>query len=909
MNGIFDATGCVENICQPPGSALTGYVFTDPTCVVVPRCGTIACDRGFEGTPVVVCPSNGGTFTATGCSRMYYLSSCPPDFPIPVTSPPPQHFNTEPNHSLSLSLSSAVGCPVNSNGTLCACNSGYTGTPNFNTTTGAWDHVCTAAPCPSFANTPGACVCNSDYTRTLTWTGTAWAGTCDCTALVDTNTQANFCTQQKAQGACTDPGLLGVCQRTCCTGTENLPPTFTYTSGSTTSGPLTFPVSTTGTFSRSAALTNISPVESTQTIVTTNGVVQCSVPSGSNLAGATLRIVGGVGELSFTGPVGSATTGTISCPITDNGSPALTTTAIFPITVGTPVTPFPGWTATPVTDLPCDGVCLFGGDIPQVNGDYRVSVLTGAVVSGKALLTNLHGGITGEAATVTCSPQTGTASNVFTVLPQVTRTTGDVGLLSFTAGQIVTDVLVTCTAVDSANLQTAFRFVISIGKETDDKIMRLGLVGIVSAFNKALFVQLVQGYLNGLVTTRLAGQIRDVVIYFVCPASACGTTLLTCPVTSTLKIAAGCVRGDDIANARGAALLADANSVVDFTITTANVDGTAAKIAEVETAQTALNGCIDAYLRLGTACSVSGIGPSDTVTLVEKPQQAPTALPTATPTTAPTAEPTTEAPSSAAMTWCTSDAQCKQHGDTAATCKDNGHCTCGDGFVKPFDAASGRRAHICVSSETRVSDVVHAAFDVACDGSSGKGARVGELVVDLVGGTVTDVREECGSLNVFVSVSDMLLLDVAAMDVAARLSEKVQASDLGLGNVLSAGLASVDALQCPTVPGVSQVFRTDAGECVPLSCLSGYTRVSTGTVYVCISVTAAPVEEPTDSDDELAVGAIVGISVGVGLFVIAAVVLVVCYVARKQPIVENVAPAPKNGVPPNAPYATSDVAV
>ena len=276
------------------------------------------------------------------------------------------------------------------------------------------------------------------------------------------------------------------------------------------------------------------------------------------------------------------------------------------------------------------------------------------------------------------------------------------------------------------------------------------------------------------------------------------------------------------------------------------------------------------------------------------PSAVPTAVPTAMPTTAPTPMPTTEAPISAAMTWCTSDAQCKQHGDTAATCKDNGHCTCGDGFVKPFDAASGRRAHICVTSETRVSDVVYVTFNVACDGSSGKSARVGELVVDLVGGTVTDVREECGSLNVFVSVSDMPLLDVAAMDVAARLSEKVQASDLGLGDVLSAGLASVDALQCPTVPGVSQVYRTDAGKCVPLSCSSGFTRVRSGTVYVCISSTAAPLDEylaPTDSDDELAVGAIVGISVGVGLFVIAAVVLVVCYVSRKQTTEEPKSPS------------------
>ena len=299
-----------------------------------------------------------------------------------------------------------------------------------------------------------------------------------------------------------------------------------------------------------------------------------------------------------------------------------------------------------------------------------------------------------------------------------------------------------------------------------------------------------------------------------------------------------------------------------------------------------------------TAPTASPTAPPTTALPTASPTVQP-ARDTAEPTTEPTAVPegrtlvpTTEAPSSAAMAWCTSDAQCMEHGDTAATCKDNGHCTCGDGFVKPFDAASGRRAHICVSSETRVSDVVHAAFDVACDGSSGKGARVGELVVDLVGGTVTDVREECGSLNVFVSVSDMLLLDVAAMDVAARLSEKVQASDLGLGDVLSAGLASVDALQCPTAPGVSQVFRTDAGECVPLSCLSGYTR-SSRHPFVCIADKATPLPttplqpqeeetpEPDTGADALAVGAIIGICLG-GITALAIVVLafVVCKVKQ-----------------------------
>ena len=271
-----------------------------------------------------------------------------------------------------------------------------------------------------------------------------------------------------------------------------------------------------------------------------------------------------------------------------------------------------------------------------------------------------------------------------------------------------------------------------------------------------------------------------------------------------------------------------------------------------------------------------------TATPTAVPTAAPTATPTAIPTAAPTLQP--ESSSSAAVVWCTSDAVCQEHGDTAATCEDNGHCTCSDGFEKPFDSDIGRRAHICVTSETKVSDVVHAAFDVACDGNSGKGASVGQLVADLVGGTVTDVREECGSLNMFVSVKDMPLINVAAMDVAARLSEKVKASDLGLGDVVSAGLASVDTLQCPTVAGVSQVFRNDAGECVPLSCSSGYTRVSTNNAFVCAVSTSAPSTSAPDSGSSgLSTGAIVGICVGGGVLLIAAVAAAVCLLRKKTP--------------------------
>ena len=297
------------------------------------------------------------------------------------------------------------------------------------------------------------------------------------------------------------------------------------------------------------------------------------------------------------------------------------------------------------------------------------------------------------------------------------------------------------------------------------------------------------------------------------------------------------------------------------------------------------NGVLTNYVHFFWEC----IDPTAPETNTKTPVDTLTPI-TVAPHTQQTSSPLTpESPSSVAAVWCSSDAQCQEHGDTSATCEQNGHCTCGDGFVKPFDAASGRRAHICVTSETRVSDVVHATFDVACDGSSGKGARVAEIVVDLVGGTVTDVREECGSLNVFVSVSDMPLLDVAAMDVAARLSENVQASDLGLGDVLSAGLASVDDLQCPTVPGVSEMSFI-AGECVPQSCSIGYTRASTGNVIVCVVSTTVPLttapttSTPDSGSSGLSTGAIVGICVGAGVVLIVAIVVAVCLLKKKKDV-------------------------
>ena len=245
----------------------------------------------------------------------------------------------------------------------------------------------------------------------------------------------------------------------------------------------------------------------------------------------------------------------------------------------------------------------------------------------------------------------------------------------------------------------------------------------------------------------------------------------------------------------------------------------------------------------------------------------------APPTAAPvTPAPATDSPRSSLVKWCVSDEECTKYGDMGATCDtDKNQCTCGTGFDKPRNKRNGDVSHICVDSATRVSDVVRATLDVDCDDGAGKGRRLASVVKSVVQGTVSETETECGSLNVFVHMDNVPLLDVAALDMVEELTAGMSAANDVVGTVQSAGLASMDALQCRDVTG-AEVVVILGGVCVPLNCAAGHVLLG----RVCTLLTPTP-----QTDDDFPVGAIVGICVG-GVALLLIVLLGLFVVCKKD---------------------------
>ena len=250
-----------------------------------------------------------------------------------------------------------------------------------------------------------------------------------------------------------------------------------------------------------------------------------------------------------------------------------------------------------------------------------------------------------------------------------------------------------------------------------------------------------------------------------------------------------------------------------------------------------------------------------------------------------TPAPATESPHSSSVEWCVSDGECQKYGDEAATCDTyENKCTCGLGFEKPRNKHNGNVAHICVNNATRVSDVVHITLDVDCDDGAAKGQRLASVVRSVVKGTVSDVHTECGSLNVLVSMDNVPLLEVAALDMVEELTAGMSAAGDVVGTVQSAGLASMDALQCRDVKNAEVVAILD-GMCVPMKCAADHFLDSlSGTVLgkVCVVLTPSPSSSPSPSDS-LAVGAIVGICVGAVAFIsIIIIAIILCIKCKKE---------------------------
>ena len=252
-----------------------------------------------------------------------------------------------------------------------------------------------------------------------------------------------------------------------------------------------------------------------------------------------------------------------------------------------------------------------------------------------------------------------------------------------------------------------------------------------------------------------------------------------------------------------------------------------------------------------------------------------------------TSVPVTEVPMSPSRKWCITDVECQKHGDTGARCdRDTFKCTCSSGFENPRHKSRGSVAHVCANSATRTSDVVRVTLDVDCDDGAAKGSRVASMIRRIVQGTVLDVDTLCGSLNVLVHLDNVPLLEVAALDLAEELTSEMAAANDVVGTVLSAGLASMDALECRDVIG-AEVVVILGGVCVPLNCADNHILVG----RECVLLTPTPQE-----DDDFPIGAIVGLCLGGGaLLLIAAIVAyLLCKKDSPTPIGNNEPVATEN---------------
>eukprot|EP01065_Artemidia_motanka_P001568 TRINITY_DN10716_c3_g1_i1.p1 TRINITY_DN10716_c3_g1~~TRINITY_DN10716_c3_g1_i1.p1 ORF type:complete len:1856 (+),score=510.98 TRINITY_DN10716_c3_g1_i1:709-5568(+) len=106
------------------------------------------------------------------------------------------------------------------------------------------------------------------------------------------------------------------------------------------------------------------------------------------------------------------------------------------------------------------------------------------------------------------------------------------------------------------------------GRGTSEKTMRMRFSKLVGSLTRSTVRRLILEAANAA-----RKLLDDVVINFVCPASACGGDVESCPALPALRTAAGCTEGDAMPAGREAEVLADTDAVVDTKLVAASGTG------------------------------------------------------------------------------------------------------------------------------------------------------------------------------------------------------------------------------------------------------------------------------------------------------------------------------------------------
>eukprot|EP01060_Flectonema_neradi_P004941 TRINITY_DN1326_c5_g1_i1.p1 TRINITY_DN1326_c5_g1~~TRINITY_DN1326_c5_g1_i1.p1 ORF type:complete len:2016 (+),score=310.94 TRINITY_DN1326_c5_g1_i1:80-6127(+) len=542
---------------------ITGYRRSGSVCTVAP------CPSGASPPGVCVCQAGGGAPTWDDINGMW-------------------------THTCSNGVCGSNAYFDTSSG-FCECSDGYTGMVNGVGT-------CTAVSCPVGASPLGICSCPSNSPpRVWDSVNDRWIHSCvSCGANAYYDNSAGFCkchigytgmvggvgtclavscpTGASPVGVCNCPGgtpppvWSDAAQRwTHVCGSGNIPPTVTVPN------PVVNTPFGTITVTLPSFLTGISGPEVTQIVTIT-----CTSTSPSLFAiQPNFQIVGTTATLQFTRLGTSVGTAKVSCQATDNGTPSLSTPFTFDI------------------NLLSNGGNLKCG-YPSVTCVLLQQQITVSVDSQRT--------VAGYVTNLDPSSQTTCAEQGTSYLRQQPIIASD-GSLSFYSGSIQGTTTVICTSIAAGQTTgSVYSFTVNV-VGVSDKWLRARVSTTLGAFSEASFVKATIDILHRAGTIKVQG----IAVKYGCPMSACpgaaGDTIdrLQCPNTHSGRVAAGC-RAVFLESRRGEVLQSPLDVIVDFDIITDQVDGSAAKMGERETAAHTLNNAISQCVSSNTQCDYTQNG-------------------------------------------------------------------------------------------------------------------------------------------------------------------------------------------------------------------------------------------------------------------------------------------------------------
>ena len=590
QNGLLTAVGCDVAAC-PTGAGPVGVC---------------RCLNGYIGAPSPTfngqvwsgvcsaqpCPANTNNVAGTCECLTGYIGN-------------PQWSGTAWTHTCTIST-----CPANSGGAPnCVCNTGFSGTLTWSTVSDTWIGSCTTACPANSVRTNNICVCNTGYTGIVNGVGTACnavacptgaspVGVCNCPNGTPapvwnavTRTWTHVCSTAGCGANSVISGGICVCNQGY-SGRVNGVGTCTAVAcpvGASPLGVCTCPNNGPAPVWNAVTRTwthicNIQPTATLSTAVVNVNVAQVGVSIPAFLTAVTapeagqaltlvcvagtpaifstqptLTLVGVTATLAFAKLAATtAGTSTVTCTITDNGSPILSTQVTFTVNIGSGGV------------IPCGttgGVCTHAAAVQvDVNVNYNAAFLT---------------------TTGTTTACTAATPGLFTTQPAISGT----GQLTFASGANVGSSLVTCTTrvVGATTGGSTYSFTINI-VTVSNQWLRARVTTNPGTLSSAAFQTAIT---RALATSGIT--INGIDIKYACPPAACGGTTaavavqtLACPGTHALRVAASCVF--QFANERQIdTLQAATGSIVDFDIITQQIDNTPAKQAERQTVQTALN--------------------------------------------------------------------------------------------------------------------------------------------------------------------------------------------------------------------------------------------------------------------------------------------------------------------------------